>query len=134
MAWPTVPSDITDGDVLSATFLNQLAACAAFLNAVGGVPNLPFEHIGSSRTVTLRHRHRYFHLIYTSSNSDYLVVTYNGTEIINNQGPTSGTVVVDLETEIPSLVVGEWYNVVIEIANHEGGYLDISMVKELSTS
>ena len=35
MAFPGVPADLTDGNVLSASWLNQLADCAAYLQGIG---------------------------------------------------------------------------------------------------
>ena len=132
MAYPGTPSAISDGDFLPASWLNQLAACAAYLQGVGEPSNTGFFERYTTSNVSwvyrLRHRHRYLKMRYTqagsSSDVDEVKITYGGETVYLDSSPdavSNDTIVLDLQdTGVidPAPTVGDWYSVAVEVTFH----------------
>lgn len=132
MAYPGTPSPLSDGNYLPSSWLNSLAACAAYLQGVGEPSNTGFFERYTTTNQTwvyrIRHRHRYLKMRYTqagsSSDVDYVKITYGGDEIHNDSSPdavSADTIVIDLNNTgiiTPTPTVGSWYTVSVEVAFH----------------
>ena len=144
MSYPGTPSALSDGDFLPSNWLNQLAACAAYLQGVGEPSNTGFfaRYLTDATTINyrLRHRHRYLKLRYTSNGDggevDDIKVYYGGVLIYTDSSPNtvSGyTLVLDLQSTAvidPAPTVGDWYTVALEVAFYSSGFLELQMLCE----
>lgn len=148
MAYPGTPSDLADGDYLPASWLNQLASAAAYLQGVGEPSNTGFyeRYLTDAGTINyrIRHRHRYLKMRYTSNGDggevDYINLYYGATQVHDDSSPNtvSGyTVVIDLnDTGIitPTPTVGSWYTVALEVAFNASGFMALEYLCEQSDS
>lgn len=144
MAYPGTPSPLSDGNYLPSSWLNQLAACAAYLQGVGEPSNTGFfeRYTTSNQTwvYRIRHRHRYLKMRYTQAGSstdvDYVKVIYDGTTIHNDSSPdavSAYTLVLDLYTLMtPDPTVSSWYTVSVEVAFHNATAWALEMLCEQS--
>ena len=129
MSWVTPPTFV-DGAVLTAAQLNQLSDGVRYLNGLGA------QSIGATLQVyhttdtpatyhyAGRHTHRYLHILYVGAQGDDLRVDYGVTNLYHDGSPANGFVdaVVDLQTELPALAVGTWYDLTVtaETLNSSG--------------
>ena len=143
MAFPGVPADLTDGNVLSASWLNQLADCAAYLQGIGAPSNVGFLEQWHDDGVTLewrfRHRHRYLKMLYSCAGSgtvDYINLYYNNTLVWNDSSPdleSETTVTVDLnDTGVidPTPTVGAYYTVKVTMGFYATGWANVHLICE----
>lgn len=131
MAYVPVPTK-ADGDVLTASLLNQLADNCQFLAGIASQVNIPFvaEETVAGGNFTykyrIRHMHRYFHyyIAQTASTSDNLDVKYDGTTVYNDGGdrtaPYAWSGYVDLDATPGGLVVGDFYEVYVSVTQKTG--------------
>ena len=136
MPYTTIPS-VSDGNVLTAAWLNTLADNANYLASLGGIPNLAFSHVATSTGQSLywhmRHRHRYLYVLVTFvNNADYFNVKYNGSTVYTNGDP-SGTPTIKLDLNPLSLTVGNWYTVQVDCGFVGGSSMDRKLIYELPT-
>lgn len=121
-----------DGDILTAAYLNQLADNAAFLEGIASAVNVPFVTettvAGGNFTYKykIRHMHRYLHyyIAQTASTSDNIDVYYDGGSIYNDGGdrtaPYAWSGHVDLDATPGGLVVGDFYEVYVDVTQKTG--------------
>jgi len=136
MPYTTIPS-VSDGNVLTAAWLNTLADNANYLASLGGIPNLAFSHVATSTGQSLywhmRHRHRYLYVLVTFvNNADYFNVKYNGSTVYTNGDP-SGTPTIKLDLNPLSLTVGNWYTVQVDCGFVGGSSMDLKLIYEFPT-
>ena len=131
MSYVSIPAK-SDGDVLTAGFLNQLADNAQFLAGIAGQINIPF--VGETTVAggnftykyRIRHIHRYLHyyIAQVASTSDNLDVKYDGTTIYNDGGdrtaPYAWSGYVDLDSTPGGLTVGDFYEVYVSVTQKTG--------------
>ena len=134
MPYPAIAS-VSDGDILTASHLNTLASAANYLSGLGGLPNVAFRQIRTSSAGStffhIQHRHRYLKAYYESTNCDYIKIYYNGTQVKNDGDPDAAeTYSMDLQTLIPSLVVGNWYEIEVQTAFVGTGELKLKLMWE----
>ncbi len=133
----TTISSVSDGNILSAAWLNTLADNANYLASLGGSPNLAFSHVATSTGQSLywhmRHRHRYLYVLVTFvNNADYFNVKYNGSTVYTNGDP-SGTPTIKLDLNPLSLTVGNWYTVQVDCGFVGGSSMDLKLIYEFPT-
>lgn len=138
MAYTSI-STVADGDILTASYLNTLASAANYLSGLGGLPNVAFRQLRTSSAGStffhMRHRHRYLKAYYESTNCDYIKIYYNGTQVMNDGDPDAAqTYSMDLQTLIPSLVVGNWYEIEVQTAFVGTGELKLKIMWESPTA
>lgn len=122
----------SDGDVLTAAYLNQLADNAAFLAGIAAAVNIPF--VGETTVAggnftykyRLRHTHRYLHyyIAQITSTSDNIDIYYDGGSIFNDGGDRTATYAwqsyVDLDSTPGGLVVGDFYEMYVDVTQKTG--------------
>lgn len=133
MPYTTIPA-LSDGSILTSSWLNLLADNANFLYSLGGVPNLAFSHVATSTGQSLywhmRHRHRYLYVLVTFvNNADYFNVKYNGSTVYTNGDP-SGTPTIKIDLNPLSLTVGGWYVVQVDCGFVAGSSMDLKLIYE----
>ncbi len=133
MPYTTIPN-LSDGSILTSSWLNLLADNANYLNSLGGVPNLAFSHVATSTGQSLywhiRHRHRYLYVLVSFvSNADYFNVKYNGTSVYTNGDP-SGTPPIKCDLNSLGLTVGNWYTVQVDCGFVGGSSMDLKLIYE----
>ena len=133
MPYQTI-SSVSDGNILTAAWLNTLADNANFLNSLGGIPNLAFSHVATSTGQSLywhiRHRHRYLYVLVSFvNNADYFNVKFNGTSVYTNGDP-SGTPTIKCDLNSLSLTVGNWYVVQVDCGFVGGSSMDLKLIYE----
>jgi hypothetical protein len=134
MAYTAIPT-LSDGAILSASHLNLLADNANYLASLGELPNVAFRQLRTSSAGStffhIQHRHRYLKAYYESTNCDYIKIYYNGTQVKNDGDPDAAeTYSMDLQTLIPSLVVGNWYEIEVQTAFVGTGELKLKLMWE----
>lgn len=120
MAYTAIPTQ-SDGNTLTATYLNTIADDIEFLNGIVQAPNIGFTSVmatltsQSPRYWTFVHLHRYlhYHIIFTGSTGGDLDIasstngdTYSGRF---SDGAPSGTIAGYLDTNSWGLTVGDPY-------------------------
>jgi len=133
----TAISSVSDGNILTAAWLNTLADNANYLNSLGGIPNLAFSHVATSTGQSLywhiRHRHRYLYVLVSFvNNADYFNVKYNTTTVYTNGDP-SGTPTIKIDLNPLSLTVGNWYVVQVDCGFVGGSSMDLKLIYEYPT-
>ena len=133
----TAISSVSDGNILTAAWLNTLADNANYLNSLGGIPNLAFSHVATSTGQSLywhiRHRHRYLYVLVSFvNNADYFNVKFNGTSVYTNGDP-SGTPTIKCDLNSLSLTVGNWYVVQVDCGFVGGSSMDLKLIYEYPT-
>ena len=136
MPYQTI-SSVSDGNILTAAWLNTLADNANYLNSLGGIPNLAFSHVATSTGQSLywhiRHRHRYLYVLVSFvNNADYFNVKFNGTSVYTNGDP-SGTPTIKCDLNSLSLTVGNWYVVQVDCGFVGGSSMDLKLIYEYPT-
>ena len=136
MAYTSIPT-LTDGAILSASYLNLLAANANYLGGLGALPNVAFRQLRTSsagRTFFhMRHRHRYLKAYYESTNCDYIKIYYNGSQVMNDGDPDAAqTYSIDLNAL--TLTVGNWYEIEVQTAFVGTGELKLKIMWESPTA
>ncbi len=137
MAWVSPPTFV-DGATLTAAQLNQLSDGVRHLNGLGGQSvgaTLEAHHTNdtpASYYYAGRHTHRYLHIIYYGSNGDDINVYYGGSSIFHDGNPNAGKVdaVVDLQTALPGLAVGTWYELQVILEANSGGQVSVWWIGE----
>lgn len=131
----TPVASLSDGDVLYAGFLNQLADNCQFLAGIAGQINIPF--VGETTVAggnftykyRIRHLHRFLHIYVAqvASTSDNLDIKYDGTTVYNDGGdrtaPYAWSTHIDLnDTGIisPTPTVGNFYEVYASVTQKTG--------------
>ena len=130
-------TNLSDGTVLTAAWLNNLADNANFLASLGGIPNLAFSHVATSTGQSLywhmRHRHRYLYVLVSFvNNADYFNVKYNGSTVYTNGDP-SGTPPIKCDLNSLGLTVGNWYTVQVDCGFVAGSSMDLKLIYEFPT-
>ena len=130
-------TNLSDGTVLTAAWLNNLADNANFLASLGGIPNLVFSHVATSTGQSLywhmRHRHRYLYVLVSFvNNADYFNVKYNGSTVYTNGDP-SGTPTIKCDLNSLGLTVGNWYAVQVDCGFVAGSSMDLKLIYEFPT-
>lgn len=143
MAWVTPPTFV-DGNVLTATQLNQLSDAVRYLNGLGASPNVISAEVGNIQGVTSywfagRHTNRYLKCLYIgNANSDYLKIYYGATLLYNDGDPYSAGnaqwATLDLQTLIPALAVGDWYRLEVQMHNNTNGTLSVLALYEATSA
>ena len=146
MAWVTPPTWV-DGEVLSATKLNQLSDGVNYLNGLGVVPAVvsavQAETVGSGgggQTLYFwcpRHRHRYLHLRYWTDGGDDLKIYYGSTLIFHDGDPDGGEnwiAAVDLDAVSGMVAYGQPYELRIETLINANKTFKVRMVTEANTT
>ncbi len=133
----TAISSVSDGNILTAAWLNTLADNANYLNSLGGAPNLAFSHVATSTGQSLywhiRHRHRYLYVLVSFvNNADYFNVKYNTTTVYTNGDP-SGTPTIKIDLNSLSLTTGNWYVVQVDCGFVGGSSMDLKLIYEYPT-
>lgn len=133
MPYTTIPT-LSDGSILTSSWLNTLADNANYLASLGGIPNLAFSHVATSTGQSLywhiRHRHRYLYVLVSFvNNADYFNVKYNGTSVYTNGDP-SGTPTIKIDLNPLSLTVGSWYVVRVDCGFVGGSSMDLKLIYE----
>ena len=136
MAYTSIPT-LTDGAILSASYLNLLAANANYLGGLGALPNVAFRQIRTSSAGStffhMRHRHRYLKVYYESTNCDYIKIYYNGSQVMNDGDPDAAqTYSIDLNAL--TLTVGNWYEIEVQTAFVGTGELKLKIMWESPTA
>ena len=143
MPWVTPPY-FADGEILTATKLNQLADAARFLNGIGGAPavgeNCWAETVGAAggsttRYKTIRHKHPYLKVYYWTDGMDSLKVYCNGILAYNNGNPPSGDQIVTITlASVAGLTLTnlQFYEVRVEIGIDPNKSIKLKMVQEES--
>lgn len=148
MAWSTPPT-FADGEILSATKLNQLSDGVTYLNGLQSAP----AAMNLCQTVTsttdfefwcFRHRHRYLQVRYWSNGSgsgDEISIWYNGAKIFYDNAPDIGenwlkhlgTTVMDLNTVAGFVAYGQPYSLTVRVVPSSGGKLmTLRLVAEMN--
>lgn len=130
-------TNLSDGTVLTAAWLNNLADNANFLASLGGIPNLAFSHVATSTGQSLywhiRHRHRYLYVLVSFvNNADYFNVKFNGSTVYTNGDP-SGTPTIKCDLNSLGLTVGNWYVVQVDCGFVAGSSMDLKLIYEFPT-
>lgn len=142
MPYTTIPT-LSDGNILSASYLNLLGDNSNYLGSLGGLPNVAFQQWRTSSAGSMyyhiRHRHRYLKAYYeTTGTCDFIKITYNGTLIKNDGTPdASETYSIDLNNTgiiTPTPTVGQWYEIQVETAFDGAGELKFKLMWESSTA
>jgi hypothetical protein len=123
------PPTFVDGAVLTATQLNQLSDGVRFLNGLGGQSigaTLMVNHTSDTPAVYYyagRHTHRYLHILYVGTLGDDLLFENGATTVYHDGNPENGYVdaVVDLQTVLPDLAVGQWYVLTATMSTQSAG-------------
>ena len=136
MAYTSIPT-LSDGAILSASYLNLLAANANYLGGLGALPNVAFRQIRTSSAGStffhMRHRHRYLKAYYESTNCDYIKIYYNGSQVMNDGDPDAAqTYSIDLNAL--TLTVGNWYEIEVQTAFVGTGELKLKIMWESPTA
>lgn len=150
MAWPDVPADLADGDYLPASWLNQLAEAARYMNDVGTASISGFREFwtedGGTTSWNVRHSHRYLKLLYSSNGDggevDSIKIYFNNVllEDIDGGSPNTSswrTVVLDLnDTGLidPTPTVGNNYKIAVDHQFYSGGWMVIHWFGEQDNS
>lgn len=147
MAYPGTPADVSDGNILSASYLNQLADCAAYLQGIGAPPNVGFLEQAHGDAVVLqwrdRHRHRYLKMLYSCTGGgtvNYIRLYYNDVLVWSDESPdlaSEVTITVDLnDTGVitPTPTVGSWYTTKVDMAFYSGGAATIHLLCQQSAT
>ena len=134
MAYTSI-STVADGDILTASYLNTLAANANYLGGLGGLPNVGFVQWRTSNAgslyVHMRHRHRYLKAYYETTNSacDFIKIYYNNVLVLNDGDPDAAqTYSIDLNPQ--GLTVGIYYEIRVETAFTGTGELRFKIMWE----
>lgn len=139
----TTITTINDGDTLSATWLNVLAANANYLGGLGTLPNVAFTQWrttnAGSKFYHIRHRHRYLKAYYESTACDYIKIYYNGTLIKDDGDPDAAeTYSIDLNNTgiiTPTPTIGQWYEIEVKTAFlNTSGELKLKLMWESATA
>lgn len=140
MPW-VIPPTFADGEILTATKLNQLADAVRFLNGVGGVPSVginsyaegpaggPGSHTGYYE---VRHRYRYLKVYFWSDGADTFKIYCNDVLALNVT-PANGhtTLVVDLNSVAGlSLSNLQFYEVKVYVGIPSGRSIKIKFIQE----
>lgn len=125
----------SDGDILTAAYLNQMANNAAYLQGLAGAVVIPFSAVqsatgsGISDIYVIRHTHRYLHywISQTASTSDSIEIRYNGTAVYSDGGdrvaPYEWQSYIDLENLgviTPTPTKGSFYEITFAIVQKTG--------------
>lgn len=131
MAYVSVPVK-SDGDVLTAAFLNQLADNAQFLAGIASSINIPYvsETTAAGGNFTyrfqIRHTYRYLHyyIAQVASTSDNIDIYYDGGSIFNDGGdrtaPFAWSGHIDLDSTPGGLTIGDFYEVYVDVTQKTG--------------
>jgi hypothetical protein len=139
MAW-VAPPTFTNGEILSATKLNQLSDAVTFLNGLGGGPAPVLLSTAGGDYFCPRHRWRYLQIRYYANNSDFIKVNFNGATIFQDGDPDNGerwmlhngTTVMDLDSVSGFVAYGQPYVLTISTNSYSGGATLIRLVTESS--
>lgn len=136
MAYTSIPT-LTDGAILSASYLNLLAANANYLGGLGALPNVAFRQIRTSSAGStffhMRHRHRYLKAYYESTNCDYIKIYYNGSQVMNDGDPDAAQTY-SMDLNALTLTVGNWYEIEVQTAFVGTGELKLKIMWESPTA
>ncbi len=136
MAYTSIPT-LTDGAILSASYLNLLAANANYLGGLGALPNVAFRQIRTSSAGStffhMRHRHRYLKAYYESTNCDYIKIYYNGSQVMNDGNPDAAQTY-SMDLNALTLTVGNWYEIEVQTAFVGTGELKLKIMWESPTA
>ncbi len=136
MAYTSIPT-LSDGTILSAAYLNLLAANANYLGGLGALPNIAFRQVrtnsAGSTFFHMRHQHRYLKAYYESTNCDYIKIYYNGTQVMNDGDPDAAQTY-SMDLNALGLTVGNWYEVELQTAFVGTGELKFKIMWESITA
>lgn len=143
MPWTTPPTFV-NGEVLTATKLNQLADAVNWLNGVGAQAAPMAISMQQATYFCPRHTHRYLQVRYGANNSDYIEIYYNGTKIFYDNDPDNGenwmrqqgvsNAYLDLDNVAGFVAYGQPYVLEIRTNAFSGGYTAIRLVTESSAT
>ena len=147
MPW-SAPPTFADGEILSATKLNQLSDAVTFLNGLQAAPAaIGLVQIATQTTQYVfwcnRHRHRYLQLRYWTDGADEINVYYNGTKVFYDNDPDNGdlwmlhqgTTVMDLNGVAGMVAYGQPYELTIEVKPLSGGKtIKLRQVSEMNVT
>lgn len=134
MSWVSPPMFV-DGAVLTAAQLNQLSDGVRYLNGLGAQSigaTLMVAHTrdtAASYYYAGRHTHRYLHILYMGVLGDDLRFENGATTVYHDGNPENGFVdaVVDLQTVLPGLAIGQWYELKATMETQGGGTATINV-------
>lgn len=123
------PPTFVDGNVLTAAQLNQLSDGVRYLNGLGAQSvgaTLMVNHTSDTPAIYYyagRHTHRYLHILYVGTQGDDLLFENGETTVYHDDNPEDGFVdaVVDLQTVLPGLAVGAWYELKATMSTQSAG-------------
>lgn len=105
----------TDGELLSAAKLNQIADAVNAIKGASMAPSGVFMQTGDDKTFYMRHRYRYLHVTWYNTGTPTFTVNVNGNnELVDTTARTSAyAATIDLDAITAPPDDGEWYAILV---------------------